>query len=32
MRGPARWGWQHSVSPVDELRWSITMRTARSKG
>ena len=30
MRGPARWGWQHSVSPVDELRWSVTMRTARS--
>ncbi len=29
MRGPARWAWQHSVSPVDELRWSITMRTAR---
>ena len=29
MRGPARWGWQHSVSPVHELRWSITMRTAR---
>jgi alkylated DNA repair dioxygenase AlkB len=30
MRGPARWGWQHSVAPVDELRWSITLRTARS--
>ncbi len=30
MRGPARWGWQHSVAPVDELRWSITMRTARN--
>jgi alkylated DNA repair dioxygenase AlkB len=30
MRGPARWGWQHSVSPVDELRWSITLRTARA--
>ena len=29
MRGPARWGWQHSVAPVDELRWSITFRTAR---
>ena len=29
MRGPARWGWQHSVAQVDELRWSITMRTAR---
>ena len=31
MRGPARWGWQHSVAPVDELRWSITMRTARER-
>jgi len=31
MRGPARWGWQHSVAPVDELRWSITLRTARSQ-
>ena len=29
LRGPARWAWQHSVSPVDELRWSITLRTAR---
>ncbi len=30
MRGPARWAWQHSVAPVDELRWSITLRTARA--
>ena len=29
MRGSARWGWQHSVAPVDELRWSVTFRTAR---
>jgi len=29
LRGPARWAWQHSVSPVEELRWSITLRTAR---
>jgi alkylated DNA repair dioxygenase AlkB len=27
MRGPSRWRWQHSVSPVDALRWSITFRT-----
>jgi alkylated DNA repair dioxygenase AlkB len=27
LRGAARWGWQHSVAPVDELRWSITLRT-----
>ncbi len=31
MRGPARWAWQHSVAAVDEWRWSITMRTARSR-
>ena len=31
MRGPARWAWQHSVAPVDELRWSITLRTARRR-
>jgi alkylated DNA repair dioxygenase AlkB len=29
LRGPSRWGWQHSVAPVDALRWSITFRTAR---
>ena len=27
LRGPARWGWQHSVAPVDDLRWSVTLRT-----
>jgi len=31
LRGPARWAWQHSVAPVDELRWSITLRTARPR-
>ena len=30
LRGVARWGWQHSVAPVDALRWSITFRTARA--
>ncbi|HZN22993.1 MAG TPA: alpha-ketoglutarate-dependent dioxygenase AlkB [Burkholderiales bacterium] len=29
IRGSARWGWQHSVSPTKELRYSITFRTAR---
>lgn len=29
LRGTARWGRQHSVAPVDALRWSITFRTAR---
>lgn len=27
LRGVARWGWQHSVPPVEALRWSITFRT-----
>ena len=27
MEGPARWDWQHAVSPVRDLRWSITFRT-----
>ncbi len=31
MRGPARWDWQHSVAPVDALRWSITFRTAATR-
>jgi alkylated DNA repair dioxygenase AlkB len=30
IRGSARWGWQHSVAPTNELRYSITFRTARS--
>ena len=25
--GPARWEWQHSIRPVEELRRSITLRT-----
>ncbi|MDR6535708.1 alpha-ketoglutarate-dependent dioxygenase AlkB [Variovorax soli] len=28
MRGPARWRWQHRVTPVQSLRYSITLRTA----
>jgi alkylated DNA repair dioxygenase AlkB len=31
MRETARWGWQHSVSPTKELRYSITFRTARKR-
>jgi alkylated DNA repair dioxygenase AlkB len=30
LRGPARWQWQHAVSPTKELRYSITFRTRRS--
>jgi alkylated DNA repair dioxygenase AlkB len=29
LRGTARWGWQHSVAPVDAARWSSTFRTMR---
>lgn len=34
LRGPARWEWQHSVSPTKALRYSITLRTPsdRRKG
>ena len=27
LRGPARWKWQHAISPTKELRYSITFRT-----
>jgi alkylated DNA repair dioxygenase AlkB len=27
LRGEARWDWQHSIPPVDELRYSVTFRT-----
>jgi alkylated DNA repair dioxygenase AlkB len=30
--GPARWGWQHAISPTKELRYSITFRTLRNAG
>lgn len=29
LRGEARWGWQHSIAPTPELRYSITFRTRR---
>lgn len=32
LRDDARWGWQHSVPPTKELRYSITLRTARTAG
>jgi alkylated DNA repair dioxygenase AlkB len=28
--GPARWAWQHSISPTKTLRYSITFRTLRA--
>jgi alkylated DNA repair dioxygenase AlkB len=29
LRGVARWGWQHSIAPTAQLRYSITLRTRR---
>lgn len=29
LRGKARWHWQHSISPTENLRYSITYRTLR---
>jgi alkylated DNA repair dioxygenase AlkB len=29
LRGEARWGWQHAISPTKALRYSITFRTLR---
>ena len=29
LRGSARWEWQHSIPPVDTLRYSVTFRSSR---
>lgn len=29
LRGTARWEWQHSIPPVDKLRYSVTFRSLR---
>ena len=31
LRGPARTDWEHSIPPVDSLRYSITFRSLRSR-
>ena len=31
MKGQARAGWQHSIPPVEQMRYSITFRTLRSR-
>jgi alkylated DNA repair dioxygenase AlkB len=31
LQGAARWEWQHSIAPTDELRYSITLRTRRGR-
>ena len=30
LKGAARWGWQHSIPPTRELRYSITFRTRKA--
>ncbi len=30
LSGPARWTWEHSIPPVETLRYSITFRSRRS--
>ncbi|HEX8839151.1 MAG TPA: alpha-ketoglutarate-dependent dioxygenase AlkB [Sphingomicrobium sp.] len=32
LSGPARWDWEHSIAPGEELRFSITFRTLSEKG
>ena len=29
LSGPVRWDWEHSIAPMDRMRWSITLRTLR---
>ena len=31
LRDAARWGWQHSIAPTPDLRYSITFRTRRAR-
>lgn len=31
LRGPARTGWEHSIPPVEKLRYSITLRSLRPR-
>jgi alkylated DNA repair protein (DNA oxidative demethylase) len=32
LSGPARWDWEHSITPGEQLRFSITFRTLSDKG
>lgn len=31
LRGPARWEWQHSIPPGEQLRYSVTFRSVKAK-
>ena len=32
LTGEARHGWEHSIAPLPERRWSVTFRTLSDKG
>lgn len=32
LSGPARWEWEHSITPGEQLRFSVTFRTLSEKG
>ena len=32
LSGESRWDWEHSITPADALRFSITFRTFSDKG
>lgn len=31
LHGPVRWAWQHAIAPTEALRYSITLRTRRTR-
>jgi alkylated DNA repair dioxygenase AlkB len=31
LRGPSRWAWQHAIAPTEALRYSITLRTRKTR-
>jgi alkylated DNA repair dioxygenase AlkB len=32
LTGEARYGWEHSIAPLDALRWSVTFRSLSERG
>jgi hypothetical protein len=32
LSGPARWEWEHSIPPLEQLRYSLTFRNIREAG
>jgi alkylated DNA repair dioxygenase AlkB len=29
LSGEVRWDWEHSIAPLEQTRWSVTLRTLR---